>query len=158
VDARWTKKNNETYYGYKDHVNVDAAYKLIRKYEVMSASSADIKSFEALLDKKNTDKRVWADKAYRGKQAEEALGDQFLDRINHRKTQGEWISQTHRRENVKRSKIRVRVEHVFGFMTNSMRGKAVRTIGIVQAKAKIALMNLTYNTCRYEQLCRIGVS
>ena len=24
TDARWTKKNNETHYGYKDHVKVDA--------------------------------------------------------------------------------------------------------------------------------------
>ena len=23
TDARWTKKNNETYYGYKDHIKID---------------------------------------------------------------------------------------------------------------------------------------
>ena len=30
VDARWTKKNDESFYGYKSHVGVDKAHKLIR--------------------------------------------------------------------------------------------------------------------------------
>ena len=38
TDARWTKKNNETYYGYKDHIKVDKDSKVIVDFEVMSAS------------------------------------------------------------------------------------------------------------------------
>jgi len=34
VDARWTKKNNVTHYGYKNHVNVDQANKLIQSFEI----------------------------------------------------------------------------------------------------------------------------
>ena len=30
-DARWTKKNDESFYGYKIHLGVDRAHKLIRK-------------------------------------------------------------------------------------------------------------------------------
>ena len=33
-DARWTKKNDESFYGYKNHVGVDKAHKLIRKWDV----------------------------------------------------------------------------------------------------------------------------
>lgn len=29
-DARWTQKNGENYFGYKDHINIDAAYGFIR--------------------------------------------------------------------------------------------------------------------------------
>ena len=32
IDARWTKKRDETHYGYKDHVKVDADSKLILDY------------------------------------------------------------------------------------------------------------------------------
>ena len=32
VDARWTKKNKEKFYGYKNHVNVDSKTKLIQEY------------------------------------------------------------------------------------------------------------------------------
>jgi IS5 family transposase len=46
----------------------------------------------------------------------------------------------------------VRVEHIFGFVENSMHGSIVRTIGIARAKAKIGMMNLTYNICRCTQL------
>lgn len=37
VDARWTKKNGETFYGYKDHGKVDTKSKLIDKYKVTDA-------------------------------------------------------------------------------------------------------------------------
>lgn len=32
IDARWAKKNNETHYGYKDHVKCDAESKFITNY------------------------------------------------------------------------------------------------------------------------------
>ncbi len=37
-DARWTKKNNQSYYGYKDHVKIDSKSKLITDYKVTDAS------------------------------------------------------------------------------------------------------------------------
>lgn len=36
----------------------------------------------------------------------------------------------------------VRVEHVFGFVENSMNGSIVRTIGIARAKAKIGMKDV----------------
>ena len=38
VDARWTKKNDVSFYGYKNHANVDRKHKFIRKYKVTDAS------------------------------------------------------------------------------------------------------------------------
>jgi len=37
VDARWTKKNEETHFGYKDHVKADAKSKLIEDWKVTEA-------------------------------------------------------------------------------------------------------------------------
>jgi len=55
-----------------------------------------------------------------------------------------------------KSKIRARVEHIFGFMTNSMHDALkMRQIGIKRISSSIGLLNLTYNLCRYEQLVRI---
>jgi IS5 family transposase len=31
LDARWTKKNGQSHYGYKDHVNIDRTHKLVRQ-------------------------------------------------------------------------------------------------------------------------------
>jgi transposase, IS5 family len=30
---RWTKKNNETHYGYKSHINADEEHKLIQEHK-----------------------------------------------------------------------------------------------------------------------------
>ncbi|WP_309400805.1 transposase [Cerasicoccus maritimus] len=39
--ARWTKKNNQSYYGYKNHVKVDAASKFIETFTVTDAAVHD---------------------------------------------------------------------------------------------------------------------
>jgi Transposase DDE domain len=57
--------------------------------------------------------------------------------------------------NTTRSRIRARVEHVFGHQENSMGRKLVRTIGIARATVKIGMMNLVYNMRRLVQLERM---
>ena len=64
VDARWTKKNNEKHYGYKDHVKVDRASKLITDFEVTDASVHDSREIVDLIDEK--DQEIYADSAYVG--------------------------------------------------------------------------------------------
>ena len=44
LDARWTKKNDQNYYGYKDHVVADLESKLIVRAEVTTASVHDSQS------------------------------------------------------------------------------------------------------------------
>lgn len=158
VEARWTVKNNKTYYGYKNHVNADTKHKLIRKYDVTPATTGDIKCFEDLLDERNDDKKVWADSAYCSEDSEKMLeANGYISRLIRRNKSHfpEWSEQS--RENSRRAKIRKRVEHVFGFMENSMNRMYIRTIGLTRARAKITLMNLVYNFCRFEQLERLGV-
>ena len=41
IDARWTKKNNNTFYGYKNHVKADTKTKLIEEFIVTDASVHD---------------------------------------------------------------------------------------------------------------------
>ena len=67
------------------------------------------------------------------------------------------INQIKQKEsNNKKSKIRARVEHISGFMTNSMNNALyMRSIGIKRIKESIGLLNLTYNLFRFEQLIRL---
>lgn len=159
VDARWTQKNNQNYYGYKNHVGIDAKHKIVRTYDVTPANTGDITSFDNLLDPNNSDKKVWGDKAYFSAEKEEQLAAQGYESRVIKRTPKEataWSDSV--RENTRRSKTRVRVEHVFGFMSNSMGAKLVRTIGLVRAKGKIVLTNLVYNICRFEQMERLGIA
>jgi len=38
TDARWTKKNGRSFFGYKNHINVDKRHKLIHQYMVTDAA------------------------------------------------------------------------------------------------------------------------
>src|SRR6266511_1559270 len=45
-DARWTKKNDASFYGYKNHLGVDKAHKLIRKWDATDAAVHDSQKLE----------------------------------------------------------------------------------------------------------------
>ena len=72
--------------------------------------------------------------------------------MHYKAKRGKPLSEHKQQMNRKRSTMRAKVEHVFGFQTNSMGRKFIRTIGLARAKTNIALMNLTYNMMRYLQL------
>ncbi len=54
--------------------------------------------------------------------------------------------------NRQKSKVRSRVEYVFGFMEQTMGGLIFRGVEMIRAKANIALTNLVYNMCRLMQI------
>src|SRR5574344_553657 len=150
VDARWTRKNDETHYGYKDHIKIDSDSKLITSYTVTPANVHDSQELSNLIDIKK-DNVVYADSAYSGKDIESCLGN-IENRIHEKGYRNKPLTKRQMQRNRKKSKTRARVEHVFAFMTNTMKGITVRSIGIARAQVQIALINLTYNLCRYTYL------
>ncbi|MHB1493994.1 MAG: IS5 family transposase [Acidithiobacillus sp.] len=80
---RWTKKNGQSTFGYKNHINVDKRYKLIHQYVVTDASVHDSQCLEALLDAENSGVEVFADSAYRSEESEHLLQEQgYRNRIH----------------------------------------------------------------------------
>lgn len=153
TDARWTKKHGKSHYGYKNHINVDRRHKLIRRYDVTDASVHDSQVVEPIIDEDNTASGVWADSAYRSEEIETMLKEKGLNSHIHRKAhRNKPLSEREIRGNKTRSKVRVRVEHIFGAQSNDMGGTLLRSIGLVRAKAKIGLKNLAYNMRRLVQL------
>ena len=65
---------------------------------------------------------------------------------------GHPLTDEQKERNRQKSKVRSRVEHVFGFMEQTMGGLVFRGVGMVRAKANIALTNLVYNMCRLVQI------
>jgi IS5 family transposase len=49
VDAMWSKKGDEVHFGYKDHIAVDSATKLIIAHEVTPANTADVDELVGLV-------------------------------------------------------------------------------------------------------------
>jgi len=153
VDARWTKKNNTVFYGYKNHIKADTKTKLIEEYIVTDASVHDSQAIEQLLTEKDKNQPLYADSAYTGEDQEKIYKKkEVISKVHEKGYRNKPLTETQKASNKEKSSIRVRVEHVFGFVENSMHGSIVRTIGIARANAKIGMMNLTYNICRCTQL------
>jgi IS5 family transposase len=156
VDARWAKKNNEVHYGYKDHVKADKKHKIITKQSITSAEVHDSQELKNLVES-GKDKRIYGDSGYVGEEVQGCIPDGVKNRIHEKGKRNKPLTKGQERNNKAKSHIRVRVEHVFGMMTNTMKGITIRSIGMARARFNIGLMNLTYNLSRYVYLRRIGV-
>jgi IS5 family transposase len=111
------------------------------------------------LTKGNTSSDVFADSAYRSAETEAKLkAAGFHSRIHRRASRNHPLSEAQTRANRAKSRIRARIEHVFGAQQNSVGGRIVRTIGIVRARAKIGLQNLAYNMRRLLTLERMAAA
>jgi IS5 family transposase len=156
TDARWTVKRKQNYFGYKNHINADAKHKIIRKYEVTDAATHDSQVFDELLDERNRNKDVYGDGAYRSEAISQTLQSEgYRDRIHRRAYRNRPLSQRSQAANRKKSRVRVRVEHIFGRQAQFAChvGKTLlRGIGLAKATALIGLANLTYNLDRYRRL------
>jgi len=158
TDARWTQKNDEDHFGYKNHISVDVEHKLIRNFVCTNAAVHDSNQFETLLAP-NSSRDVWADSAYRSEEKEAILDAMnYCSHVHEKGNRSVALTEKQIARNKKKSKIRARVEHVFGYQANSMSGGFLRVIGIARATTKIALTNLVYNIMRFCYLHGIALS
>jgi transposase, IS5 family len=160
TDARWTKKHNKSYFGYKNHVKSDAKHKFIADYAITDASVHDSQPACDLLDEKDKGENFYADSAYQTPEIKAKLeGLKMKDEIVEKGYRNKALTDEQKTSNKVKSKTRARVEHIFGFMTNSMNdGTFIRTIGKTRAEVMIGLNNLVYNICRYVQLKKLGIT
>jgi IS5 family transposase len=156
LDARWTKKNNISYYGYKNHVKTDSKSKIITNYVVTDASVHDSQVLDNLIDSKDEAQPLWADSAYTGEKQETTIENKkMINEVCEKGYKNAPLTQTQKDNNTTKSRTRSRVEHIFGFMEMSMNGMYINCIGQKRATAMIGLMNLTYNMFRKIQLQEI---
>ena len=154
VDARWTQKNDQNYYGYKDHVVADLESKLIVRAKVTTASEHDSQALDALTCP--GDPETWADSAYTGANCQAILeGKGIAAHLCEQGTRGHELTKGQKRSNRAKSRQRVRGEHIFAFMTGSMRAMFQRCIGYARNRSCILLANLVYNMARTEQIIRL---
>lgn len=117
-----------------------------------SASVHDSKCGAELIDNNDIKgEEFWLDAGYVG------TDDSFTKRgikpiICEKGFRGHPLNDVQKRNNRTKSKIRCRVEHVFGFIERSMGGLVFRGVGIIRAKANVAMTNLTYNIARMAQI------
>jgi len=154
LDARWTKKNQQTYYGYKDHIVADLESKLIVRAAVTAASEHDSQALDSLTAA--GDPATWADSAYAGAPCQEIFAAKgMVAHVCEKGVRGQALTKRQKRANRTKSRQRARVEHIFGFKTGSMGAMFQRVIGFARNRAGIILTNLVYNLARAEQIIRL---
>jgi len=158
TDARWTKKGGETFFGYKNHAKVDTKSKFIDKYAVTDASVHDSQPLDDLLTEDDKDQDLHADSAYTGQDQEKVMSKyEVINKVNEKGYRNKPLTEDQKSRNREKSRTRARVEHIFGFMEQSMNGLSLKSVGIVRASGIIGLINLTYNLFRYEQVVRLNI-
>lgn len=157
VDARWTKKNNQSFYGYKDHVRTDAQTVLITDYVVTDAAVHDSQVLTDLIGAEDRGRTLWADSAYKSAKTDRLLKKWKIDNQIHEKAaRNRPLTREQKAHNRQKSKIRCLVEHIFGHIETSMQGPELAYIGLKRIASGVGLANLTYNMSRFVQLVRLG--
>ena len=114
-EMRQTKKGNQWYFGMKAHVGVDSKTKMIHTAVATAANVADAKVLPELLHGEET--RVWGDQAYCGqKEVIRECAPQALDCTHRRYRYHGRINEAERAKNRNKSRVRSKVEHVFGVL------------------------------------------
>ena len=124
--TRWTKKIKMNFYGFKNHINPDAGSKLISTNAVTNAAVHDSVAQETLIDRDDSVRKLLGDGAY-------IVQIEGIDRYG-------LLSGIHEKGIVKnklidsnrnKSKLFARIEHIVGFMSNTMKSRYVMSIRVL---------------------------
>lgn len=147
TDASWTKKNDESHFGYKRHIKADLKSKLISNFGVTKASVHDSQVFEELLDKNDKGQPIYMDSAYNKSTNQELEKKGFKLKVLEKGYRNKPLTKKQKEKNKKLSSKRCRVEHLFAWVTQ--RGcKLIRSIGLTRVVARVTLQTIAYNLSR----------
>jgi IS5 family transposase len=143
-----TAKGQQWYFGMKAHVGVDSRRKLIHTVKVSAANVHDRDALPYLLHGKET--RVWGDQSYKGQtdvihehapNAKDLTNKQY--RFNGR------INEVEKAKNRNKSRVRAKVEHVFGVIKNIFGFRKTRYRGLAKNLHRLEVTPAACRLCWY---------
>lgn len=157
TDASWTQKHGKHHFGYKLSFNVDAKYKVIRRFQCDTARVHDSLHFEAVVDLHNTSRDVYADRGYPSAEREAWLNQHgYRNHIQRKGHRHKPLSDCQQRRNVRIAKTCACVEHMFASI-EQMGGKLIRSVGQARANFAMTMMAACYNLKRLVCFRRAGI-
>jgi transposase, IS5 family len=151
TDARYTRKNNERYYGYKAHVSADGDNQLICRAKITPANVDDSQVFDELID--GPTQAVYADKIYdtiknKAWLAERGMANGILKK-SHRFYP---LTADDRQRNREKSRRRQPIERVFAHFKKWQHYRRVRYLGLIKNQLELTLKAVVYNLRRFVTL------
>jgi IS5 family transposase len=128
-DMHQAKKGNQWYFGMKAHVGVDSKTKVIHSVVATSANVADSTVLPDLLHGEET--RVWGDQSYRGQR--DVIREHAPDARDFTQRRYRFrgvVDEIERAKNRSKSRVRAKVEHMFGVIKRVFGFQKVRYRGL----------------------------
>lgn len=143
-DASFTKKGKKTLYGYKDHIGVDPKSEFVSEFICTPANVHDSQVMEELIE--GHEQAIFADKAYdkeslKKKYRQEGKFYGILSKARRNRP----LSSKQKRRNRKLSRVRAKVEKVFGIFSLHLQREKARYVGLFANEIHLFLTCFTYN-------------
>jgi IS5 family transposase len=146
-DAAFTKKNGETYYGYKGHVGTDEGSGFIRAIETTPANVNDTLVADRLI--RGDERCVYADMAYDTHARRARLRDAGIkSRIMRRPNKHHPLTPLLQRFNRLVAKRRFQVETTFATLKRRMGLTRARYVGLAKTQGQLLLAAIAFNMRR----------
>lgn len=127
-------KGQQWYFGMKAHIGVDSQTKLVHTILVSAANVHDRDALPHLLHGNET--RVWGDQGYQGYQGQtaviHAVAPNAKDFTNRRYRYNGRTNEVEKAKNRTKSRVRAKVEHVFGVIKNIFGFRKTRYRGLAK--------------------------
>jgi IS5 family transposase len=146
-EASFTKKNDETYFGYKAHLAVDEESGLVRRAEMTSADLHDSQRGEALIQ--GDEQAYYADKAYDSQALRDKLNELGIeDKIAYKAKRNKPLVNWQVWFNKTASSIRVGVERANATLKNWYGMEKVRYLGLDRNNCHLQFVAMAMNMKR----------
>ena len=149
--ARWVKKGNNAFYGYRGYGTVDTEDGYVEHIEVHPANEAEVNKLPQVIDAMTAANGiapdgVLADKGYASKANRQYLKDRGMaDLIQHKGAKGKPLLPILKKLNIAIGGLRFKVEQAFGTMKRKFHLARARYFGTAKVQAQMCWAALGMN-------------
>lgn len=147
ADASYTRKYNQSFYGYKAHVSSDGEHQLIRAAVISTAKVYDGFVFGRIAPEDA--EIIYADKAYDTKANQAWLRRHGIENgILKKEAHHIHLSAQDRQTNHEKGRVRRHIERIFAHLKKWQHYRRVRYLGLVKNQLELTLKAVAYNLKR----------
>lgn len=154
ADASYTRKYNQSFYGYKAHVSSDAEHHLIRTAVISTAKVQDAHVFERIAPA-NT-QTIYGDKAYDTKANQAWLRQRGIQSgIEKKGAHHIKLTARDRQRNWRKRRVRAHIERIFAHLKKWQHYRRVRYLGLARNQLELTLKAVAYNLKRLARIVEL---
>ena len=153
-DASYTRKYNQSFYGYKAHISSDGEHHLIRTAVISTAKVQDGHWFERIAPADTQE--IYGDKAYDTKLNQEWMRKRHIrNGIEKKGARHIKLTTWDRRNNRRKRRVRSHIERIFAHLKKWQHYRKVRYLGLARNQLELTLKAVAYNFKRLAAIMEV---